>query len=155
MASAKVLDGNSADSPQFIPLVEETASIGFVMDEISADKAYNSIDNYNAAQAVYAAAFIPYRSNTTVLSNTGSRARLWRRMFHYFQLNQDEFMQHYHLRSNVESTNMAIKAKLGDSAKSKNFTAQVNEVLCKMIAYNITVLISAMYELKIEPKLIG
>jgi len=61
--------------------------------------------------------------------------------------------KHYHLRSNVESTDMAIKAKLGDSVKSKNFTAQANEVLCKLIAYNITVLISAIYELKIEPKL--
>ena len=30
----------------------------------------------------------------------------------------------------------------------------VTETLCKLIAYNITVLISAMYELKIEPSLI-
>ena len=75
-------------------------------------------------------------------------------MFHYFQLNNDEFMEHYHNRSNVETTFHAIKAKLGDCLKSKNYVSQANETLCKLIAYNITVLINAMYELKIEPKLI-
>ena len=58
-------------------------------------------------------------------------------------------------RSNVESTFMAVKSKMGDCLKSKTFTAQVNEVYCKLIAYNITVLISAMYELKIEPRLLA
>ncbi len=76
-------------------------------------------------------------------------------MFHYFQLNQDEFLEHYHNRSNVEMTFFAIKAKLGYCLKNKNYISQANEVLCKLIAYNITVLISAMYELKIEPKLLA
>ena len=35
-----------------------------------------------------------------------------------------------------------IKSKLGDSLKSKNETAQKNELLCKLIAHNIIVLIS-------------
>ena len=34
----------------------------------------------------------------------------------------------------------------------KNQTAQVNELLCKLIAYNITVLIGAIYELGLELK---
>jgi transposase len=75
-------------------------------------------------------------------------------MFYYFKLNQDDFLQHYHNRSNIESTFFAIKAKFGDCLKNKTFTSQTNEVFCKLIAYNITVLISAMFELKIEPKLI-
>jgi len=154
VVSAIITDENGADSPQFIPLVNETADLGFNMEEVSADKAYNSIDNYNAVQAVGGIAYIPYKSNTTALSNTGNRARLWRKMFHYFQLNQDEFLQHYHNRSNVETTFFAIKAKFGDCLKNKNFVSQTNELLCKLIAYNITVLIGAMYELKIEPKLI-
>lgn len=44
-----------------------------------------------------------------------------------------------------------IKAKLGDKLKSKNFTAQKNELLCKLIAHNIIVLIHEMHELGIEP----
>ena len=48
---------------------------------------------------------------------------------------------------------LLIKSKFGDCLKNKNFVSQSNELLCKLIAYNITVLINAMYELKIEPNL--
>lgn len=50
----------------------------------------------------------------------------------------------------VESTFASIKRKLGDTLKSKKDTAQINELLCKIIAYNITVLIQEMYELGIK-----
>ncbi len=53
----------------------------------------------------------------------------------------------------METTNMAIKTKLGDCLKNKNFISQTNELMCELIAYNITVLIGAMYELKINPTL--
>ena len=58
-------------------------------------------------------------------------------MFHYFAYNKDEFLEHYHKRSNVETTFSAVKKKLGENLKSKNYTPQVNELLCKFIAYNI------------------
>ena len=60
-------------------------------------------------------------------------------------------MEHYHKISNVESTFNMIKAKLGDKLKSKNFLAQKNELLCKLIAHNTIVLIHEMYELGIKP----
>jgi hypothetical protein len=72
-------------------------------------------------------------------------------MYHYFQLNKDEFMGHYHKRSNVESTNAAIKWKFGETLKSKNQIAQVNELLAKIIAYNLTVVMHGMYENGITP----
>ncbi len=46
-----------------------------------------------------------------------------------------------------------IKAESGDSVKSKNYTVQANELLRKLITYDITVLINAMYELGIETDL--
>jgi len=72
-------------------------------------------------------------------------------MFLYFQLNQEDFMKHYHMRSNVESTFNMIKTKLGDKLKSKNFIARKNELLCKLIAHNIIVLLHEMHELGIKP----
>ena len=39
---------------------------------------------------------------------------------------------------------MMIKAIFGDSLKSKNRVAQENELLCKILAHIITVLIQAM-----------
>ena len=44
-----------------------------------------------------------------------------------------------------------IKTKFGDKLKSKNETAQKNELLCKLIAHNIVVLIHEMHELGIKP----
>ncbi|MCK5112236.1 MAG: transposase [Thermoplasmatales archaeon] len=89
-------------------------------------------------------AFIPFKKNATGKS---VRSALWKKTFHYFQLHKEEFLEHYHKRSNVESTFAAIKKKFGESVKSKNRVAQENELLCKIIAYNITVLIHEMIQL--------
>ena len=45
-----------------------------------------------------------------------------------------------------------IKSKFGDSARSKTETAQVNEVLLKVLCHNACVVIQEMFELGIEPK---
>lgn len=130
--------GQGADSPKFIPLVSATAELGFTINEVSADKAYSSIANYNAVQQVGGQAYIPFKSNTTAIGG-GQRARLWRRMFWYYQLKQEEFMKHYHLRSNVESTFFMLKAKFSDLIRSKTETAQINELLLKVLCHNIVV----------------
>ena len=51
---------------------------------------------------------------------------------------------------NAETAMAMIKGKFGASVKSKSPTAQVNEVLCKVLAHNICVLIQSFYELGIE-----
>lgn len=137
---------HSADSPQFIPLVNATADMGFIMNEVSADKAYSSVDNYNAVQQIGGQAYIPFKSNTTGYSSKskGHRARLWRRMFWYYQLKNEEFLAHYHKRSNVESTFFMLKAKFGDLIRSKTKTAQINELLLKVLCHNIVVVNNEM-----------
>ncbi len=65
--------------------------------------------------------------------------------------NRDEFLQHYHRHSNVESVFSMVKAKFGDSVRSKSDTGQVNEALCKVLCHNICVLIQAMHALGLEP----
>ena len=61
-------------------------------------------------------------------------------------------MRHYHKRSNVESTFSMIKAKFGDSLRSKTERAQINEAICKVLCHNICCLIQSMYELGLKPK---
>lgn len=73
-------------------------------------------------------------------------------MFHYFCFRRDEFLEHYHKRSNVESTFSMIKAKFRDHVRSKTDVAMKNEVLCKLVCHNICCVIQEMYELGIEPK---
>jgi transposase len=142
-----VTEANGADSPQFASLLDKTAQ-SFEIGEISADMAYSSRDNIDSTIAAGGVAYIPFRSNATGKAR-GSLA--WKKMYHYFQFNREEFMAHYHKRSNVEATNAAIKRKFGETLKSKNFIAQVNELLCKIIAYNLTVIIHEMHEHGVQP----
>ena len=148
VAAVAITDAYSNDSPQFGPLVKKTAQ-GFTINEITADMAYSSRLNLQLVENEGGKAYIPFKKNAT--GRAGGSA-IWKKMFHYFQLNRDEFMEHYHKRSNIEATNAAIKRKFGETLKSKNPVAQVNELLAKIIAYNLTVVIHEMYENGIQPE---
>jgi transposase len=148
IASARITEGDANDSPYFEPMVEEAHQNGFNIDEVEADKAYCSRANYDLVDEIGATAYIPFKSNATGRSG-GSR--VWNKMYHYFMLNREEFLEHYHQRSNVETTIMMVKTKFGDKLKSKNWIAQKNELLCKLIAHNIVVVIHEMHELGINP----
>ncbi|MGD0718727.1 MAG: transposase [Thermoplasmata archaeon] len=76
----------------------------------------------------------------------------WQKAYHLFQANREEFDRNYHMRSNVESVFSALKRKFGENIRSRTPTAQVNEVLCKLIAYNLTVVIHEMFENGIAPQ---
>ena len=72
-------------------------------------------------------------------------------MFHYLQMRREEFLRHYHKRSNVESSFSAVKRLFGDAVRSKTPTAMVNEVLAKLVCFNLTCVIHEWYELGIDP----
>jgi transposase len=153
ITGVEVLPENSGDSPQFIPLAEKTHNAGFTIDEMSADKAYSSRDNNAYIDQIGGTPYIAFRSNAT--GKPRGNNHIWRKMYNYFVYNREDFLQHYHLRSNVESTNNMIKSKTTDMVRSKDKTAQINEVLLKVLCHNICVLISAMFELGIEPNLVS
>lgn len=46
---------------------------------------------------------------------------------------------------------MMVKSKFGDGIRSKTDGAAKNEVLAKVLCHNICCLITAMYELNIQP----
>ena len=114
--------------------------------EVIADKAYASLENFETVAECGGTAYIPFKAGTT-----GAVGGLFQKMFHYFQFKQEEYMKHYHLRSNVESTFSAVKRKFGDSLRSRTDTAMTNEVLCKFLCHNLCVLIQEEQELGIDP----
>jgi transposase len=149
VTAVEIKDKDAADSPQFAPLVKGTAKT-FTIKECSADKAYTGNPNFEVVAECGGTAYIPFKSNTTAAGGG-----LFAKMFHFFSYNRDEFLSHYHKRSNVESTFSMIKAKFGDSLRSKTDTAMMNESLCKILCHNVCCLISAAYELGIEAKFWG
>ena len=148
VTSIEITDSNANDCPQFKGLVNATAR-NFVMNEVSADKAYLSSDNLQTVVDHHAMPYIPFKSNST--TGEARHSEIWKSMFHYYSFNQKRFMESYHKRSNVETTFSMIKAKFGDRLRSKTRMAQVNEALCKVLAHNLCCLIQSIYELGIEP----
>jgi transposase len=151
VTSVEATPYESSDNRQFIPLVNKTAET-FNINEVSADKAYTDRRNLWAVQTQGGTAFIPFKVNSTGMGDRHHKFDgLWNRMWHFYNFNRDAFLEHYHKRSNVETAFSMIKAKFGSSVRAKTPTAQVNEVLCKVLCHNICVLIQSIYELGLEP----
>jgi len=151
VTSVEATPYESADTVQLIPLLNKTAET-FPINEVSADRAYSSRRNLHAIQAIGGTAYIPFKDNAKGMgSATTAFDGLWYKMWHYFSFNREAFLQHYHKRSNVETVFSMIKAKFGGSVRAKSPTAQVNEVLCKVLCHNICCLIMSIFELGLEP----
>ena len=149
ITSVKVTGSDGADCPQLPALVEATKQT-FTMTAVSADKAYLANENLTAIETTGAAPFIPFKCNS---QDDGSPA--WRKMRAVFMFKQEEFLAAYGKRNNIESTFSAVKRKFGHAVRSKTFTAQVNEILCKALCQNLSVLVQAMHRLGIEPSFLG
>ncbi|HEX8889365.1 MAG TPA: transposase [Pyrinomonadaceae bacterium] len=149
VTSIEITDAHAADTNYFKPLVERTSQ-GFVMNEVSADKAYLSSKNMQATVDAHAMPYIAFKANSS--DKDKRQSPLYKQIYHYFAYNTERFMAHYHKRSNVETTFHMIKAKFGDRLRSKTRRAQINEALCKVLCHNICCLISAMHELNLKPK---
>jgi transposase len=147
VTSVEVSEAYANDSPYFQPFVDETVRNGFKLQEVSADKAYLSADNLKTVVKHGGKPYIPFKSNSLPDQN----GELWKKLYHYYNLRRDEFLQHYHKRSNSESVFSMIKAKFGERLRCKTETAQLNEALCKVLAHNLCCVIQSMYELGIEP----
>ncbi len=134
------------DTSYFVPLVERTAE-HFRVREVAADKAYLSRKNLEAVERVGGTAYVPFKSNTVPPEGDS----VWSRMYDHFMRHREDFLEHYHKRSNVETAFAAIKGKFGDSLRSKSDVGQINEALCKVLCHNLCVLVRVMHELGVEP----
>lgn len=151
VTSVEVSERHANDSPYLKPLLHATTGNGFQVKELSADKGYDSFNNRCLVLIKGGMAYIPFREGEKNKPNPSNKGELWKRFYHFYKYNESEFKQHYHKRSNVETTFSMIKAKFGERLRSKSNTAQTNEVLCKILCHNLCCLIQSIYELGIEP----
>jgi transposase len=147
VTAVEIAGRDAGDCPMFKPLVERTAE-NFTVKEVPADKAYLSRENLELVADLGGTALVPFKSNST----PGEPGSLWEKMYHYYSLNRDDFLKHYHQRSNAESTFSMVKAKFGDGVRSKTPVAMKNEVLAKFVCHNLCCVIQSQCELGIEAK---
>jgi len=149
VTAVEITDRYEHDHNEFVPLVNKTAQ-NFTIEEVSADKAYGSAKNL---QAVLDRGGMPYIAmKKSANAKHSQHGQTWKNMYHFYSLNHDKFVSHYSKRSNVETTFSMIKGKFGDAVRSRTQTAQINEVLAKILAHNICVLITSIHELGLKPK---
>ena len=146
ITNVKITQKDASDIKEFKELIESTAK-NFKIEEVSADKAYSSRENYEIVNELGGTAFIPFKKNAT---GKAKGSLLWKKMYHYFEFNKEEFLQHYHLRSNVESSFHMVKSKFRDSLRSKTVNAQTNEVLLKILCHNICCVMQEMKEINMK-----
>ncbi len=125
VTGCEITEGDCNDSPQLSHLVEQTAK-NFKVGEISCDKAYSSRKNLELIKDVGAVPYIPFKRNVSGRRDRGSGT--WKKMYAYFIYKHDEFLEHYHKRSNAETVFSSMKAKFKDNLRSKGKTAQLNLV---------------------------
>jgi|HubBroStandDraft_1064217.scaffolds.fasta_scaffold44232_3 transposase len=150
--AVKVTDEHGADCPEFIPLLGDVARAGFSPDRVVADKAYLSKTNLEAAVELDIDPYIPFKANSVGKRRSSA---IWRKKFFEFLSKREEFDERYHTRSNVEATFSAIKRKLGEELYSHRPVARFNELLAKLLAYNIGIVIEQIFENGIDPGVTG
>ena len=151
VTAVELSDGHSHDTNYFRPALATTVGNGFTPRDVTADKAYSSKANLQAVADAGAMPYIPFRGQLPalqgVLPTMTSTMSAFHRMQHLFVWQRDTFLNHYHQRSNVETVFSMIKRKFGDSLRSKSEIGQMNEILCKVVAHNLCVLIATIFEL--------
>jgi transposase len=152
VTAVKVTDAHDNDSPELPALLAATQD-RFDVHQVTADKAYSSYQNLQTIEAAGALPLIPFREGSVMVSKS-HRVRnppaIWRKMLGYFLFQREDFCRKYNMRSNVETTFSSVKRKFGVAVRAKTFTAQTNEILCKILCHNLCVLILATYELGIN-----
>jgi len=155
VTAVEISGWRSHDSHYFRPLVTTTAE-NFMLGDVTADKAYLSHANLDHVEKFGGVPFIPFKTDNAAYRSDvpatlpGIEGSAWDRMGHLFAYHREAFLTRYHQRSNVETTFSMVKGKFGDSLRSKSDVGQINEVLCKVVAHNLCVLIASMYELGLE-----
>ncbi len=136
------------DITQLPALLLETRGAHFTVEELVADGAYLSEPMLEWINEMGIDFWVPFRKNSK-FHYDGS---LWDKHLATFLLNQELFAEHYHERSQVETTFSMVKSKYGASVRGKQPVSQANSVLCKLLANNLYVLIGAIYKIGLEPE---
>jgi transposase len=149
ITAVEISHGSAGDSP-FFKLLYKTTAEHFQIREVSADKAYSSLENMRLVAKGRGILFCPFKQNANPEHRT--KDPLWKFLYHLFSMNSGWFYERYHKRSNVESVFSMIKRKYGEYLWSRTRTAQVNEALCKVLCHNLCVINDCIFEMDLEPE---
>lgn len=88
---------------------------------------------------------VPFLSRTKIAADSGNG--IWPEMYDAFLSHSEDLDSHYHQRDEAETAVRLIHLRFGDSLRSKNHLAQVNETLAMVICHNVVESYKAMLAL--------
>lgn len=139
---------NPSADRAMLPVVVQGMAARYKAKEISCDKGYLSKLTPGIIASCGAVPYIMFKENST--GTKGPEA--WNRMWHDYSANREEYLRHYHKRSNVESVMQMVKGKFDERLLMRSRTGQFNEILLKFLAHNLSCLAMSIHTLGIEPK---
>lgn len=146
ITTARVTSPNEHDVVMFPNMLRDSCK-SFNVKEICGDKGYLAGYNCDAAAELCVTPYIMPKSSMRSSAKSGSKSEAWKDMLRMWEENRKVFEDHYHRRSLVESAFSSMKRKFLPFIRSRNSTAQGNEILCKVVCHNASVLITAIFEL--------
>ena len=136
----------TGDPSRFENVVNQALKYFTVDTVVTADKAYSTKKIYNYAEEKGFRFICDFKKNAT--GRTDSNAM--NKAYHFWKNSPELFHELYTKRNNVESVFSTIKNKVGERIYAHTDDARYNELYCKMIAYNLMVLIRLYYLCGIE-----
>lgn len=144
-----VTSSRGGDSPQLLEHLKVTQKVYKNLEQWLADKAYSSRDNFKLIYQAGALPFIPFKENIKA-TTPANGVLIWKKMAYISLYLPNIFLQNSRQRSNIETVNSMLKAKLRSNLRTHKNQSQINEVLAKCLVHNLTVLLQEAYELGIH-----
>lgn len=139
IAGCYAQQGPFGEAQWLLPLLERSL-VMLDVKELGGDKAYvaNYIFEYARAHGIDPQ--IKLKANASPGKSSHYNAA-YKRTVHQARIDPEGYAAKANRRSNAEAGNHAFKSFLGDQIYSRDATAQVNEILCMCIAYNLARLV--------------
>ena len=133
----------SSGQEDILGMVKEALKEGFKVERLFADTAYSGKEYRNELGGLGIDYYCEFPSN--VLPPVRNDESPWAKQYRYQEKHPDEFAVIYHSRSTVENVPGVIKMRAGEKITSRTVEGYYKEVYCKVLAYNIFMMIHQLF----------
>jgi hypothetical protein len=143
--TAAIVTGSHVHESTHLPELLDVTCQRFKVKEVLADSGFSSVRNLEFIVEKGADPYIDFKGSVT-----GATPGVWREEFIYYTNHRSTWEEHYRKRRMIETVWGAIKERFGEPVRSKSDKAAENEVLLKLLCYNLCCLIRCADEYGIE-----
>ncbi|MBS3091499.1 transposase [Candidatus Pacearchaeota archaeon] len=138
IAYATTSKGTKNDSPLFKEILTKVINNGFDIKVLLADAGYMSKSNYSFAQEKGVDnIFIDFRKNVT---GKRAKSKAWKDAFYLWKKDNEYWHESYRYRVIIEGFFSLLKKKFMNWLRTRKAISRDNEMLLKVLAYNLTIL---------------